>query len=251
MAVTIELVRARPRRRTWSGIWLVLAIVLAIAGGAIGAALLAWPSPALGASDDALASVELPGFAGSVVAIHVHSADGRRVPVGLRDGSLWPGHKLAGGERLTVVLTARRPGWAAWLVGRTQRRTLTIETPQAHLLGRWLQVKAGRAVRIGFDAPVSRVRLGHGGVRRLDHASAVVPVGVIALGPNSAGVVEVGAAARSWEKLTAPVRVSWFPARPVAQLLAEPRAGSALPLKRQLPVHWRDADAANSAILKS
>jgi len=232
--VTIELVRARRRRRTRSGIWLVLAIVLAIAGGAIGAALLAWPSPALGASDDALASVELPGFAGSVVAIHVHSADGRRVPVGLREGSLWPGHKLAGGERLTVVLTARRPGWAAWLVGRTQRRTLTIETPEAHLLGRWLQVKAGRPVRIGFDAPVSRVRLGHGGVRRLDHASAVVPVGVIALGPHSAGVVEVGAAARSWEKLTAPVRVSWFPARPVAQLLAEPRAGSALPLKRQL-----------------
>ena len=232
--MTIELVRARRRRRTGPGIWLALALILAIAGAAIGVALLAWPAPALGAPDDALASVELPGFAGSVVAVHVSSPDGRGVSVKLHDGRLWPRHKLAGGERLTVVLTARRPGWAAWLVGRTEHRTLTIETPEAHLLGRWLQVKKGRPVRIGFDTPVSRVSFGHGDVRRLEQASAVVPVGVIAVGSHSAGVVEVGAAARPWERLTVPVRVSWFPARPVAQLLAEPRAGSPLALKRQL-----------------
>ena len=235
--MTSALVPARPRRRRRSGLWLavlVAVVVLVLAGAVIGAALLAWPTPTLGASDSSLAGVELPGFAGSVVAVDVRSPDGRGVPVRLHDGGIWPRHDLAGAERLTVVLTVRRPAWAAWLVGRTERRTLMIETPEAHPLGRWLQVKAGRPVRIGFDAPVSRVRLGHERVRRLARASAVVPVGVVAIGSHSAGTVEVEAAARSWEKLTAPVRVSWFPARRATQLLVEPRTGSVLPIERRL-----------------
>lgn len=46
-------------------------------------------------------------------------------------------------RRLTIKLTVRRPGWAGWLVGRTERHSFTVETPSAHLLGRWLQVKDG------------------------------------------------------------------------------------------------------------
>ena len=48
-------------------------------------------------------------------------------------------------------------------------------------------------------------------------------MGVVASGSRSAGTIEVAASARPWEHLSAPLRVSWFPARPYAQLLAEPR----------------------------
>jgi peptidoglycan hydrolase-like protein with peptidoglycan-binding domain len=248
-------------------VWLisVLSIVVVLAALA-GVALLAWPSARLGSSDDALAHVVLPGFAGRVAAVDVRSASGAPVPVQLRQGKLWPRHRLAAGERLTVELTVRRPGWAGWLVGHTARRSFTIETPRVHLLGRWLQVKPGAPVTVAFDAPVALVSLGGSPARTLPAPQAVVPVGVVARGSLSAGAIEVAAAARSWESLPAPVRVSWFPSRPYPQLLAEPKPGATLApagrltltfsnsigdvlgagrprLSPAAPGHWRQLDA--------
>jgi hypothetical protein len=207
----------------------------------VGSALLAWPQARLGSADDALARVVLPGFAGRVVAVDVRSADGKRVPVQLRRGRLWPLRKLACGERLTVVLTARRPGWASWLVGRSERRTVTIETPSAHLLAHWLQVEAGKPVSVTFDTPVSRVSLDRKSPRQLVSPRAVVPLGVVAHGRHSAGAVEVAAAARSWERLPAPVWVSWFPEQPYPQLKAEPSPGTTLALDGQLTLIFSDS----------
>ena len=203
-------------------------VVGAVLAGLAGTALLAWPSARLGAADDALARVVLPGFAGKVTAVEIRSADGTRVPVRLSHGRLWPLRKLAAGERLKVVLKVRRPGWAAWLVGRSERRTLTIETPSAHLLGHWLQVKAGAPITVAFDRPVSLVSLGGASPQRLVSPRAVVPLGLVARGSHSAGGMKVAAAARSWERLPAPVWVSWFPERPYLQLLAEPKLGTTL-----------------------
>ncbi len=210
-------------------VWMVAAgAVGLVVGCAAVAALLAWPNARIGTVDDALARVELPGFAGHVAAIDVTSSTGDRVPVALRKDRLWPLRTLESGERLTIAVTERRPGWAGWLVGRTKRRTFTIETPTAHLRGRLLQVKDGRAVTLAFDTPVRLVSLDEGHPRRLSNPKTVVPIGVIARGAQSAGSIEVAAAARTWERLPAPVRVSWFPARPYPQLLAEPRSGAAL-----------------------
>jgi hypothetical protein len=216
-------------------VWIWSAVVVAVVfGGLAGAALVAWPRVGLGGVDDALAGVVLPGFAGRVVAARVSAADGVSVPVVLRGGKLWPLRKLAAGERLTVELTVRRPSWAAWLVGRSERRSFTVETPIAHLRGRWLQVKPGAPVTVAFDAPVSVVSFRKAGARRLATPRAVVSVGVLARGSNMSGAIEVAAAPRSWERLGAPVRVSWFPARPFPQLLAEPKPGAALAPGRQL-----------------
>jgi hypothetical protein len=211
------------RVRFWV-VALVLGLVLCAA--AVVAAVLAWPKAGVAADGAALARVSLPGFSGHVSSVEVRSADGRPVPVQLKDGRVWPLRTLDSGERLTVEVAVRRPGWAGWLVGRSERRTFTVETPRAHLLGHWLQVKEGAPVTVAFDAPVSRVRLG-GAVRSIA-PQTVVPVGVIARGSDSVGAIEVAGAARSWERLPAPVRVSWFPERPYAQLLAEPKPGTAL-----------------------
>ena len=217
--------RLREHARVWIVATVVLGVVLA---GLVGTALLAWPSAHLRAADDALARVDLPGFAGRVTAVDVRSADGTRVPVRLSQGRLWPLGKLTAGERLTAAVTVRRPGWAGWLVGHSRQHTFTIETPSAHLLGRWLQVKAGAPITVAFDRPVSRVSLGGAPPRRLASPRAVVPLGLVARGSHGAGGMEVAAVARSWERLPAPVWVSWFPERPYLQLLAEPKPGTTL-----------------------
>jgi hypothetical protein len=210
-------------------VWVVAAAAVAVvAGGLAVAAVVAWPHVRLDPSDDALARVQLRGFAGHVTTVAAGSTTGRRVPVELRGGEVWPLGKLPAGERLTVDVTVRRPGWAAWLVGKTERRSFTIATPSAHLLGRLLQVKDGGAVTVAFDKPVSVVSFGGERARPLAVPARVVPVGVVARGARAAGSIEVAAAARTWERLPAPVRVSWFPARPYPQLLAEPSSSRPL-----------------------
>ena len=208
--------------RGWR-IWAFGAAFVAVVLAALAiAALLAWPHARLDPSAEALARIALPRFAGRVEAVRVSSADGGRVPIRLRQGALFPARPLAAGERLTVELTVRRPGWASWLVGRTATRRFTVETPVTHLSGRWLQVKAGSPVTVTFDQPVSLISFRHHHARRLATPRAVVPVGVLARGAHSDGVIAVAAAARSWELLSPVSRVTWFPARPLAQVLAEP-----------------------------
>ncbi|MGD0998702.1 MAG: L,D-transpeptidase [Thermoleophilia bacterium] len=231
------------RARFWVVTAVVVVVVVVVCGGVAAAVVLAWPHVRLGPADQALAYVALPGFAGRVTAVEVSSAVGGRVPVRLQRGELWPLGRLAAGERLTVEVTVRRPGWAGWLVGRVERRSFTIETPSAHLLGRWLQAKAGAPVTIAFDVPVALVSLGGSPARSLPTPQATVPVGVVARGSHSAGAIEVAAAARSWERLPAPVQVSWFPARPYPQLLAEPEPTARLAPAGQLTLTFSDSIA--------
>jgi peptidoglycan hydrolase-like protein with peptidoglycan-binding domain len=212
----------------------IVVVVVVVCGALAAAAVLAWPHARLGTSDDALARVVLPGYAGRVTAVAARSAVEGQVPVDLRQGKLWPRGRLAVGERVTVELTVRRPGWVGWLVGHVQRRSFTVETPSTHLLGRWLQVQAGAPVTVAFDAPVALVSLAGAPARSLPAPRAVVPVGLVARGPHSAGAIEIAAAARSWERLPAPVQVIWFPARPYAQMLAQPRPTAPLAPAQQL-----------------
>src|SRR5207248_3478221 len=170
-------------------VWVVAAVLLLACGGLAAAALIAWPQARLGATDDALARVELPAFAGRVTSVVVHSPDEAAIPVRLQRGNVWPLRTVGSGVSLTVAVTVTRPRWASWLVGKTERRSFTIVTPQARLRGRWLQVKTGAPVTISFDAPVRLVALGAAPPRRLVKARAVVPVGVIATGSESVGTI--------------------------------------------------------------
>jgi peptidoglycan hydrolase-like protein with peptidoglycan-binding domain len=219
------------RARFWIG---AAALVVAIIGGLGVAAREEWPAARLGTPGSSLARVVVPRFAGRVTAIAVRAGDGAAIPVAVRDGVIVPTRRVATGARLSVELTVRRPGWAGWLVGGTERRTFTVETPRAHLLGRWLQVKPGAAVTIGFDTPVSVVSIAASAERRLGAPARAVPIGLVASGTHATGAVEIAAAPRSWELLPAPERVNWFPARPFPQVLAAPAPGGIMGPKRQL-----------------
>ena len=209
--------------------WVVAAVVIvAVCAALCPVALLAWPRVDLDSTDVALARATLPHFAGRVTAVAVSSPTGQPIPVQLRRGDIWPQGKLVAGERLSIEITVRRPGWAGWLVGRSKRRHFTLTTPQARLLGRWLQVQAGSPVTVAFDVPVELISIAGSPPRALPSPRAIVAVGVVASGSRSAGTIKVAASARPWERLSVPLKVSWFPARPYAQLLAAPRSGGRL-----------------------
>ena len=201
-------------------------MVLVLCAGAAAAALLAWPEVGLGSDPDALASVEHPGYAGNVEQVAVHTSAGTAIPVDLRNGRLWPRRAVPTGEQLTVDVTVKRPGWAGWLVGHSAHKTFHVVTPSAELRGRWLEVPAGKPVAVSFDQPVRLVVLRDDtGPRTLRFARprTEVSIGVVASGAQRAGIVTVRAAPRNWERLSAPARVSWFPARSRVQALVEPK----------------------------
>lgn len=216
-------------RSLLAGVALVGLLVVGLAA----AALLAWPHVGFAASEDGLTRVVLPGYAGRITAVEA-SVAGAPVAVRLHGGTVSPVRSLPAGERLAVAVTVRRPGWIGWLVGRTEVRSVTVAAPRAHLVERSLAPRPGARVSVRFDRPVSVVSIDGGPPRRLVQPREIVPLGVVARGAKRAGRVKVAAAVLPWERLSAPVRVSWFVPAPRVQLLAEPRPGTTIAPGRRL-----------------
>jgi len=208
-------------------VWILTALAVALLVAVLAAAaLFAWPSGSVGASPTGLATIS-PGFSGHVESVSVTDS-GKPLPVLLRRGTLWPRKRLAAGERLTVDVVIRRPSWIGWLVGGTVRRTVTVVTPVAHVQSTLLRPVRGTPVSVRYAEPVSRVVIGRSRHRSTGSGLSVVPLGVVASGAGSSGTTTVAAAARAWEKLSRPIRVSWFLAGPRPQLVASPSDGAAL-----------------------
>ncbi len=217
--------RTTSRRRRWP--WLLGALA-AVAGAALGFAFFAWPRAALTLDAAALARVREPSFGSAGVLVSVRGSGSAPIPVSLRpDGRLWPRQRLAPGAKFVVDVTFRRPGWVAWIAGRTQRLRLELTAPSARLERRWLRVRAGAPVLVSFDRPVRQLELTGVGARRLRRLPR--PARRVALGRlGVAGSVGVSAVARTWEQLPHAVTVTWFPPGRAVELLVSPKPGSRL-----------------------
>jgi L,D-transpeptidase catalytic domain len=215
-------------------VWIGAAVAVVVVCGLAVTARLEWPSARLGAPGDSLAHVVSPVFSGQVTSVKVRAADGTNLPVQVRGGDVLPVGKVASGAPLTVDLTVRRPGWAGWLVGSSERHSFKIKTPSAHLVGRWIQMKRGAPVTLSFDTPVSVVSFGKAPARQLAQPQTTIPTGLVASGTHTAGAVAVAAVPRTWELLPAAEQANWFPAQPFPQLLATPRPGTPIGPKREL-----------------
>jgi peptidoglycan hydrolase-like protein with peptidoglycan-binding domain len=178
--------------------------------GVAGAAVVVWAFSGVRLVGDrsALGRVELQRFAGSLVSVHAQAADGRAIPLVVSHGRLTPHVRVASGERVLLSVVVRRPGWEGWVLGATRRETLTVQTPLARILNRFVTVPPGGRAQVGFDIPVDRVSV----------AAASVTGRTVRLPTKTpAGSLTLAAAARPWERLGGRVRVTWFPqaARPV------------------------------------
>ena len=193
----------------------MVAACLVIAVALVAAGTYFFSGVTLAADGTALARVDLQPLAGSLVSVRA-TAHGSSVPLAVRGGVLTPRSRLSPGEPVDVAVVVKRPGWASWALGSTRSERLTIRTPVAHIEQRWLTVPNGRHPVARFDAAVSRVAVG--GRTSATH-SRLVSIPSNAVG----GSTTVAAAPRSWERLGAPVRVTWFPKTDRPALLASPK----------------------------
>jgi hypothetical protein len=209
--------RRRRTRRSRRGVWIAVALVT-VSAGAFAAAVALLSGASLVGDSSALGRVRLQLFAGRIASVRAFAPDGAAIPLAVSQGRLTPREQLAPGETISLRVVVRRPGWSAWALGAERHERLTVQAPVAHILDRW---PTGSPPLIRFDIPVSAVAVDG---RRLPAASAAVTLPT----EKAAGSANVAVAARPWERLGAPVRVSYFPkaASPVA--LADPAPGAQL-----------------------
>jgi peptidoglycan hydrolase-like protein with peptidoglycan-binding domain len=222
---------ARGRRtrtgRPHRGLYLLgggLLILLAVAGMA--ALLLVTSHASLTTDPVALARVEMPLGGGKIESVSAFGGrDNRGVPVQLSGQQIFPVHRLAAGEQVTIQVVVKRPSSIAWLTGKTERLTLTVTAPTASLVAHYLTIPAGRPLRLQFKSAIQMYEYGlpGGPVRRVVLSS---PQSEITLTrAASAGSIEIAAQPRTWETSTAGV-VSFFPAGAAASAQALPVPGS-------------------------
>ena len=166
--------------------------------------------------DSALARVRTQLFAGHVESVRAFAPDGRAIPVVVHGERVTPREQLEPGKTVSLRVVVRRPSWSAWALGSERHERLTVTTPVAHVENRW---PTERLVR--FDTPVSSVVVGGRPVSATSRTVAIPS-------KKSFGSVNVAAAARPWEKLGPPVRVTWFPKSDRPVVLASPAPGAEL-----------------------
>jgi hypothetical protein len=206
-------VRQRRRRRSRRGVFAGVALS-AVAAAAFATAVFLWSGASLVEDGSALARVQTDLFAGRIASVHAFAPDGTAIPLAVHRGRLTPRVQLAPGETVSLRVVVRRPGWSAWALGKERRERLTVQTPVAHIVNRWPNERF-----VQFDVPVSAVKIG---ARRVPAASRTVAIP----STREAGAVNVSVAARPWEKLGPPVRVTWFPRSDRPVVVADPAPGS-------------------------
>jgi len=189
--------------------------------------VLALSGVSLASDSTALARVSVGPLGGTVEQVRAYDPSGHSIPIVVHDGRLTPLRQLTPGERVSVEVTVHRPGWLSWALGSTRTEHLTLTAPVAHVSEQWMTVPSGAAVRVRFDRPVSAVAYGSPGrltVHTLDASGSSV-----SLGPQpQTGATEVAAAVRPWEKVGAPMQVSWFPPSEEPVMVAFPASGNAI-----------------------
>jgi peptidoglycan hydrolase-like protein with peptidoglycan-binding domain len=201
------------RKRSHRGRWIALA-AFALAVVAVAAGVWLMSGATLAGDPVALGRVDLQPLAGSLIRVRARTEDGRALPLEVSHGRITPRVKIAPGATITLSVTIRRPGWSSWALGDERHETLTVEAPAAHVASRWVTVPRGGRAEVRFDADVDRVSI----------AGARVSGDTMTLPTHAAaGAVAVAAAARPWEKLGAPERVTWFPKASHPVVLTTPK----------------------------
>lgn len=212
---------AHSHRRVLLGV----GIVVAAAVVAVCVAALALSGVTLASDPTALALVTVQPLGGTIEHVRAFGPDGQSVPLSVEGGRLTPLRRLTPGERVSVDVKIRRPGWLGWALGKTRNEQLTLHTPVAHVTERWITLPAGSAVRVNFDQRVSAIAYGNTG--RLTPHELGHPASSVSLGTQpTTGSTEIAAAARPWETVGTATQVSWFPQSATTVMATLPALGT-------------------------
>jgi hypothetical protein len=181
----------------------------------------------LTADSVALAKVGMPLGGGTIESVSIvtgpHSSP---IPAELRGQTIWPQHRIPAHENVTIDVTIKRPGWIAWLAGKTQHLQLTIMTPSASLRSHYLTLRPGQPIVLRFKQPIRSIAYGSPG--HLTRRALPSPRSEIRLNRTAeAGTLTVAATMRSWETAKNTL-VSWFPSGGAASAVAQPAPGTTI-----------------------
>ena len=215
-----------PSRRNRRGRFVVGGILLAIVGViAVGALLLVLAKASLNNDSNALANVGMPLGGGTIESVTVRTGPhSRQVPVEIRGNQIWPRHLIPAHELLSIDVVIKRPGWVAWLAGKTQLLHMNLMTPSASLRQHYLTLPPGQPIVLRFKDPIRVLAVGTTGylTRQVLHT----PLTVVKLRRTAdAGTLAVAAQMRGWET-SPPTVVSWFPTGASTAAVAAPAPGS-------------------------
>jgi hypothetical protein len=216
-----------PRRR-WPKRLLVgsaILIPVLLLGGFVAAAF-GLSGARLGRDPSALASVETDALGGEVESATATDPNGKEIPIAVEGGKLVPETKLHPGETLHIEATVKRPSLVGWVAGETETLELTLRTPKAKPVSRYISVpkKSGKPT-IHFSQPVMQAAFGP--VGDLTHRTFEHPHRTLNLGEQpAAGSIVVAVAPRTWERLGKFKTVNWFPASGSPVLVSNPAPGS-------------------------
>ncbi len=172
----------------------------------------------------ALARVDVEQLGGKLEAVTATGPHGGAVPLTVDGGRITPARPVPAGSTITVDVTVKRPSWYGWIVGGTEHKRLTIQTPSARLATRWTTIRSGGQLRVAFDSPVRKVAFGTTGHMR--RANLRTPLRKLSLGKQAiSGTISVAAVPRTWEKLGHTAPVTWFPASKTPTAVVSPAPG--------------------------
>ncbi len=208
-------------KRAALGVGAALSVLLV----AVAIAALTLSGAGLTGDSTALAKVSLQPLGGSIEHVEAFGPGGHALPIAVQGGRLEPMRRLHPGERISVAVRVRRPGWIGWALGSEHTEHLTVIAPVAHLKERWLTIPPGGHVSVAFQQPVSAVSY-ESSTGTHTHALPA-PASTVSLGRRPAtGTIAIAAAPRSWETVGAPTHVSWFPPSRTPVMAASPAPGA-------------------------
>jgi peptidoglycan hydrolase-like protein with peptidoglycan-binding domain len=216
-----------PDRRRRRGPYIAGAVLLVVVGVLVAAGIVVRGSKAsLTAAPSALASIHMPIGGGTVERVTVlRGRDRRAIPVKLSgDPVILPTVTVPADTRYRIKVVVRRPGYLAWLTGRTQMLTRTVTTPSSRLRSQYVTLGHGDTLRVRFAHPVRVVAYGPRG--HLTRHVLTSPRRSVTLPHHgTAGTTFVSGQVQRWESSSAQA-VSWFPAGSHATAVARPAPGT-------------------------
>ena len=201
-------------------------LLLALLAVAVGIVVVASTSASLSADSAALGKVGMPLGGGRISSVSVVTGPhAQPIPVELRGDKIWPRGKIPAGQRVSINVVVKRPGWISWLSGSTERLTLSVVTPAASLRQDYLTLSPSQPLHLSFDRQVSAVSYGPSATQLSRHLLTPPGTGLTLTRTAAAGTLWVAATPRTWETAR-PAPVSWFPAGAATAAVASPSPGT-------------------------
>jgi hypothetical protein len=201
-------------------------LLVVVVGAGVAAVIISSASASLTPDSQALAKVGLPLGGGKIASVFaVKGPRSQRVPVEVRGDRIWPRGTIASGQRVTLDVVVKRPGWISWLAGSSERLHLVLVTPTATPRQTYVTLASGAPLRVRFDKTVAAVSYGSPDGRLARHVLGSPSDELTLARTAEAGSISVAGVPRTWET-TKPTVVSWFPAGSGAAAVASPAPGN-------------------------